>query len=112
MQVLSNLVTVLALLASVFFFVVGSVGLVRMPDTLTKIHSLTKADNIALGFLVVALLPQVDSVLGAAKIVAVWVLVQISSGAVSQLMGEVAVAEEETSSGGPGQPGPGGRAGA
>jgi multicomponent Na+:H+ antiporter subunit G len=110
MQVLSTLVTILALLGSVSFFVVGSVGLVRMPDTLTRIHALTKADNIALGFLVVALLPQVDSVLGAAKIVAVWVLVQISSGAVSQLMGEVAVADEETASQGLGQPGAGGRA--
>jgi multicomponent Na+:H+ antiporter subunit G len=89
----ANVVTILALLASVFFFVAGSVGLVRMPDTLTRIHSLTKADNIALGFIVVALLPQVGSVADAAKIVAVWVLVQVSSGAVAQLMGEVALAE-------------------
>lgn len=98
MQELANLCTVLALLMSVFFFVAGSVGLVRMPDTLTRIHSLTKADNIALGFLVVALLPQVGSMLGAAKIVAVWVLVQISSGAVAQLMGEVARAEVDAES--------------
>lgn len=104
MQELANLCTVLALLLSLFFFVAGSVGLVRMPDTLTRIHSLTKADNIALGFLVVALLPQVGSILGAAKIVAVWVLVQISSGAVAQLMGEVARAEAQAKPSGLDQP--------
>ena len=95
MQELANLVTILALVASVFFFIAGSVGLVRMPDSLTRIHSLTKADNIAICFIVVALLPQVGSVLDAAKILAVWVLVQISSGAVAQLMGDVALAEAE-----------------
>ena len=36
MQELANLCTVLALLLSLFFFVAGSVGLVRMPDTLTE----------------------------------------------------------------------------
>ncbi len=112
MQDLANVVTILALLASVFFFVAGSVGLVRMPDTLTRIHSLTKADNIALGFVVVALLPQVGSVADAAKIVAVWILVQISSGAVAQLMGEVALAEAETTSSGLDQPDNGRGAGA
>ncbi len=100
----ANLVTILALLASVFFFVAGSVGLVRMPDTLTRIHSLTKADNIALGFIVVALLPQVGSVADAAKIVAVWVLVQVSSGAVAQLIGEVALAEQAMTPSGLDQP--------
>ncbi|MFZ4530353.1 MAG: monovalent cation/H(+) antiporter subunit G [Alsobacter sp.] len=108
----ANLVTILALLASVFFFVAGSVGLVRMPDTLTRIHSLTKADNIALGFIVVALLPQVGSAADAAKIVAVWVLVQVSSGAVAQLMGEVALAEQAMTPGGLDQPDDGRSAGA
>jgi multicomponent Na+:H+ antiporter subunit G len=102
---LASLVTVPALLASVFFFVAGSVGLVRMPDTLTRIHALTKADNIALGLLVVALLPQVGSIADAAKIVAVWIVVQISSGAASQLMGEVALAERDAASSRPDQRG-------
>jgi multicomponent Na+:H+ antiporter subunit G len=108
----ANIVTILALLASVVFFVAGSVGLVRMPDTLTRIHSLTKADNIALGFIVIALLPQVGSVADAAKIVAVWVLVQVSSGAVAQLMGEVALAEQAMTPAGLDQPDDGRSAGA
>ena len=105
----ANLVTIVALLASVFFFIAGSVGLVRMPDTLTRIHALTKADNIALGVMVVALLPQVGSGAGAAKIVAVWVLVQVSSGAVAQLMGEVALAEQAMAPGHLEHPDDGGR---
>ena len=39
----------------------GTVGLLRFPDTLTRLHALTKADNLGLGLVVVGLLPQTGS---------------------------------------------------
>ena len=32
----------------------GTVGLLRFPDTLTRLHALTKVDNLGLGFIVLA----------------------------------------------------------
>ncbi len=38
-------------------------GLLRFPDTLTRLHALSKADNLGLGLIVLGLLPRVDGTL-------------------------------------------------
>ena len=40
------------------FFLAGTVGLLRFPDTMTRLHALTKVDNLGLGLIVLALLPR------------------------------------------------------
>ncbi len=81
-----DLFSVAAIAAGAFFYLAGTVGLLRFPDAYTRLHSLTKADNLGLALLVVGLLPQVDGVLPALKLVLVWLLVILSSAAVSQLI--------------------------
>ena len=61
--------------AGVFFFLAGTVGLLRFPDALTRLHALTKADNLGLGLVVLGLLPRAGSLLGALKLIAIWALV-------------------------------------
>ena len=53
---------------------------------LVAAHALTKADNLGLGLIVLGLLPQADSLLGGLKLVAVWLLVQLGSATVAQLI--------------------------
>jgi len=77
------------------FFLAGTVGLLRFPDPLTRLHALTKADNIGLGLVVIGLLPHADGVLVALKLVAVWLLVMVSSSTLSQLVGRAARREAE-----------------
>ena len=48
-----NLFTGIAVVAGAFFFLAGTVGLLRFPDSLTRLHALTKADNLGLGLVVV-----------------------------------------------------------
>jgi multicomponent Na+:H+ antiporter subunit G len=67
----------------------GTVGLLRFPDTLTRLHALTKADNLGLGLVVIGLLPRTGG-LYAAKLIGVWLLVLVASSAVSQLIGRAA----------------------
>lgn len=63
----------------IFFYLSGTLGLVRLPDTYTRLHALTKADNLGLGLLVTGLLLQTDDVLLGIKIVLVWLLTLIAS---------------------------------
>lgn len=70
------------------FFLAGTVGLIRFPDSLTRLHALTKADNLGLGLVVIGLLPQADSVLEGLKLVFVWLVVLISSACVGQLIAQ------------------------
>jgi multicomponent Na+:H+ antiporter subunit G len=82
-----NLFSVLAICAGCFFFLAGTVGLLRFPDPLTRLHALSKADNLGLGLVVLGLLPLSGSVLSGLKIVAVWALVQLAGATTAQMIG-------------------------
>jgi len=85
-----DLFTIGAVSVGAVFFVAGSVGLLRFPDTLTRLHALTKADNVGLGLVVLGLLPRVDDVLAQLELVAIWVLALLAGAAVSQLIARAA----------------------
>ena len=76
--------------AGVFFFVAGTVGLLRFPDTLSRLHALTKADNLGIGLIVLGLLPRAADGLAALKLIVVWGLILLASATVSQLAGSAA----------------------
>jgi multicomponent Na+:H+ antiporter subunit G len=86
MRLALDLFTILAVTAGAFFFLAGTVGLLRFPDALTRLHALTKADNLALGLVVLGLLAQADGVLAAVKLIAVWLLAQLAGATVTQLV--------------------------
>ena len=69
MSLLLDAWTILTISAGLFFFLAGTIGLLRFPDTLTRLHALTKADNLGLGLVVLGLLPRVDSVLAGPKLI-------------------------------------------
>lgn len=91
-----DLFTLLAVLAGAFFFLAGTVGLLRFPDPLTRLHALTKADNLGLGLIVMGLLPQVAWPLGAIKLIAIWLIASFAATTVSQLMARAARGGEPT----------------
>lgn len=68
------------------FFLAGTIGLLRFPDVFTRLHALTKADNVGLGFVILGLSVRAESVAEVAKLVIVWMLVMISSSLSSQLI--------------------------
>jgi multicomponent Na+:H+ antiporter subunit G len=89
MSVLRDVFTVLFVSAGAVFFLAGTVGLLRFPDSLTRLHALTKADNLGLGLVVLGLLPQADGWLGGLKLVAVWLLIQLAGATVTQIVARV-----------------------
>ena len=86
MRILLDVFTVLAVSTGAVFFLAGTVGLLRFPDSLSRLHALTKADNLGLGLVVLGLLPQADGVLAALKLVAVWLIAQLAGATVTQLV--------------------------
>ena len=87
MSALFDLFSFAAIGAGVFFFFAGTVGLIRFPDSLTRLHALSKADNLGLGLIVLGLLPRADSALAAFKLVLIWALVLASGASTAQLIG-------------------------
>jgi multicomponent Na+:H+ antiporter subunit G len=85
-----NIFTIVAVSAGSFFFMAGTIGLLRFPDTMTRLHALTKVDNLGLGLIVFGLLPRAEGPLGALKLLCIWVFVQLSGAIVSQLVAQLA----------------------
>jgi multicomponent Na+:H+ antiporter subunit G len=96
MSLARDLITIAAVSAGAFFFLAGTVGLLRFPDTLTRLHALTKADNLGLGLVVVGLLPQTESLRDGLKLVSIWLLVLLAGATVSQLIARTARQGETT----------------
>jgi multicomponent Na+:H+ antiporter subunit G len=62
------------LLAGAGFFFAGTVGLLRFPDVYTRLHALTKADNLGLGLIVLGLMLRAESGAVAGKLLVIWLL--------------------------------------
>lgn len=91
MSVLLDLFTAACILSGVVFFVAGAAGLLRFPDTLSRLHALGKADNLGLGLIALGLVPRAPDLAAAAKLVAIWLLAQLSAATVTQLMARAAL---------------------
>ena len=90
MSLARDVMTIAAVSAGAFFFLAGTVGLLRFPDTLTRLHALTKADNLGLGLVVLGLLPLAGSVREGLKLICIWLLVLLAGATVSQLIARAA----------------------
>jgi multicomponent Na+:H+ antiporter subunit G len=90
MSLVVDIFTMAAISAGIFFFLAGTVGLLRFPDTLTRLHALTKADNLGFGLIVLGLLPQSSDLTSGLKLVVVWLLVQLAAASASQLIAQFA----------------------
>lgn len=75
----------------VVFFIAGTVGLLRFPDTFSRLHALTKADNLGLGFVVLGIALQAETAYQIGKLVLIWALVLVAAGTVAQLVARAAL---------------------
>jgi multicomponent Na+:H+ antiporter subunit G len=73
------------------FFLAGTVGLLRFPDVYTRLHALTKADNLGLGLVVAGLAVQAESWAAVGKLALIWLLVLVASGFACHLVARAAL---------------------
>lgn len=86
MSLLLDLFSITSICAGIFFFVAGTVGLIRFPDALSRLHALSKADALGLGFVVLGLLPRAGSPGAAIKLILIWLVVLVSGASTAQLI--------------------------
>lgn len=83
-ELLSNIL----LLIGAGFFLAGTIGLLRFPDIYTRLHALTKVDNLGLGFTVLGLAVQAPGILVALKLILIWLLALLASATVNFLIAQ------------------------
>ncbi|TFZ05045.1 Na+/H+ antiporter subunit G [Ramlibacter rhizophilus] len=79
------------LAAGLLFFLAGTVGLLRFPDVHSRLHALTKADNLGLGFIALAMALQSESAWQALKLMLVWLLALLAAATAAQLVARSAL---------------------
>jgi multicomponent Na+:H+ antiporter subunit G len=85
-----DVLTLVLLTVGTFFFMAGSIGVLRFPDVYTRLHALTKADNLGLGFIVLALVMGSGSAIVVAKLLLIWVLVLVAGATASHVVSRAA----------------------
>ncbi|MCW8156192.1 cation:proton antiporter [Stutzerimonas stutzeri] len=86
MSELLNIFSWLLLAGGLLFFAAGSIGLLRFPDTLSRLHALTKADTLGLGLVVAGLSLRAGSLLEVVQMLLIWLLVLASGATACQLL--------------------------
>lgn len=86
-NLLREIAVVLAAVAGLVFFTAGTVGLLRFPDLRSRLHAVTKADTLGLGFVMLALSLASASWWAAAAFALVWVLGMGAAAVSASLLG-------------------------
>ena len=81
-----DIASIVLILAGCVFFLAGTVGMLRFPDVFTRLHAVTKADNLGLGLVVAGLILQAGSVAAGLKLIFVWLLALLASTSFSYLV--------------------------
>jgi multicomponent Na+:H+ antiporter subunit G len=94
---MSNILSAVLILAGVFFYLAGSIGLLRLPDLYSRLHALTKADNLGLGLLIAGLALHSQDLLIMLKLLLVWLAVLAASATSAHLIARQARRQEKVS---------------
>ena len=88
-----DILAILAIFSGLFFFLSGSIGLLRLPDLFTRLHALAKADNVGLALVALGVIILEPAVINDIKIVFIWLLVMAASAISSHLVARHALRE-------------------
>jgi multicomponent Na+:H+ antiporter subunit G len=83
---ITELFTVILLLVGCFFFLAGTLGVLRFPDLFSRLHALTKADNLGLGFIAAGMALHIASPWAALKIFLIWFFTLLASSTTCYLI--------------------------
>lgn len=83
---LIDLLSGLLVLAGAAFFFAGTVGVLRFPDIFSRLHAVTKGDNVGLGLTLLGLALRAESLAVVGKLLLVWMLVLLAGATASHLI--------------------------
>lgn len=77
-------------LAGVFFFLVSTIGLLRLPDIYTRLHATSKGDTLGAGLCILGVIFYLGFTLTSVKLLLVIIFIWITSPTSAHLIGKAA----------------------
>ncbi|MEW6523360.1 MAG: monovalent cation/H(+) antiporter subunit G [Bacillota bacterium] len=81
-----DILVLIFLCGGIFFFTVGAIGLIRLPDVFTRIHATTKCDTLGAGLILVGLVIHEGFTAPSLKVVMVLLFLWLTNPAASHLL--------------------------
>lgn len=88
---IAHALALVLILLGIPFFISGTIGLLRLPDIYTRLHALTKADNLGLGLIILGLILTADDWTTITRLLLIWLLVLMASSASCHLIANTAL---------------------
>lgn len=85
-ETIADYASVVLLILGLFFFTVGVVGLLRLPDVFSRLHATTKSDTLGLGLILAAAIIEYGPGIHALQIGLLALFVAISTPSASHLI--------------------------
>jgi len=95
MDLIMNIAIILLFIGGAFFFLVGTLGLIRMPDVFCRMHATTKCDTLGAGLILLALMLYRGIDIISVKILLVLIFIWITNPTAAHIIAK-AVYNKET----------------
>ncbi len=95
-MMIKDIFTVILLATGCFFFLAGTLGVLRFPDLFSRLHALTKADNLGLGFIAAGIALHIASPWAALKIFLIWLFTLLASSTSCYLIARFQKKQEQS----------------
>lgn len=90
LDVMIQIITIILVVIGVFFYMVGTIGLLRFPDFYCRTHATTKCDTLGAGSILLGLAIYEHFSFNAFKILALMILILITSPTSGHLLARAA----------------------
>ncbi|MFP4478681.1 MAG: monovalent cation/H(+) antiporter subunit G [Candidatus Izemoplasmatales bacterium] len=96
MEIILDIIILLFLISGLFFFFVGVVGLLRMPNVFTRMHATTKCDTMGAGLVFAGLIMWQGATFISANILLILVFVWLTNPTAAHAIAKTAYKRLET----------------
>lgn len=88
---IQNVITILCVVAGIYFMFVGSVGVLRLPDYYTRAHAVSTSDTLGIILVILGLIVFEGFTLNSAKLVFIAMFIMLSNPIGSHALGHAAL---------------------
>lgn len=92
----SNWIAAILVVSGGAFFVAGTIGVLRFRNVHSRLHALSKADNLGLGLISAGLIVRAESFSVGLKIFVIWTLALLASAVTCYVIAEWEMDHERT----------------
>ena len=85
----------IALVAGGFFYLVGAIGLIRMPDVFARMHAASVSETLGAGLLVLGMLIQAGPTLVAVKLISILLVLLVTGPVATHALARAALHDGE-----------------